>query len=127
MKKIILVLLFGLLFLSDTFAKTVFLGSSCGDYKYIIYNDKLGTLKYTCSDGADPYRLLNTYITLMGAPTETYCNNTALDKEVAIITKKHGNSITKRGAWVHYNIYDTTDKAFTTFVFWDILNYYSYF
>ena len=114
MKKIITVLLMlGFIFTANAEIKK--LDTQGNKTFYHVTNNQVN-LVYVCEDNADFYAQLMELVALHGMPTYALEDNTALNPEVADITKKHGNSKTTFAGHVILNTYDSKSKTYQYFV-----------
>ena len=122
MKKLILILVALIGLVGSVSAKT-FLNKTERDsdgimyYEYIVMNTQIPGYYYVCCD-ANPDEVLLDFFKEFGSALRVVENNTELNSEVAVITKKHGVSITSdvKGLWI-LNVYE--NGVFSTYLWQD--------
>lgn len=77
---------------------------------YTVVNKQINAV-YFCTD-TDVYSILLEAIQEFGKPHYINPNNTELNPEVAVITKRHGNSMTCKNGEVILNTYDSVKKTY---------------
>ena len=81
---------------------------------YAVLNEQINAV-YVCTD-TDAYSILTEVIQELGKPSYISSDNKELDPEVAVITKRHGNSQTYMYGNVILNIYDKVKKTYQIYI-----------
>lgn len=83
---------------------------------YSVVNEQVNNT-YFCTD-TDIYSILTKLIILMGNPTYVISDNKQLNPEVAVITKRHRNSVTSFDDHCVLNTYDRETNTYQTYFWW---------
>lgn len=81
---------------------------------YSVVNKQINVV-YVCTD-TDVYSILTEAIQELGKPSYILSDNKELNPEVAVITKRHGNSLTFADDWAILNTYDSVKNTYQLYV-----------
>ena len=93
----------------------IFKGSVDGNKTFYTVTNKQINAVYVCED-ADFYSVLIEAVESLGKPIYVCNDNKELNPEVAVITKKHGNSSAYSNGYFYLNTYDETKNTYQTYV-----------
>lgn len=113
MKKIFAVLfMLGFIFTANA---EIFKGRVDGNKTFYAVTNNQVNAAYVCED-TDFYSILMEIVKSLGKPQYVFDDNKQLNSEVAVITKKHGNSFTYSDDYFILNTYDSVKNTYQTYI-----------